>query len=62
MIGEIVMVLGNGTIVLNQDFDNPMSGEIIDSAGNDYLVRWSNGLESWEEPADLTLTAKIVLR
>lgn len=59
--------LGPGTIVLNQNPDHPMSGEVLEP-GEDHraavddgliLVRWANGIVELESPADLTLTAAL---
>jgi len=60
--------LAPGTIVLNQDPDHPMYGEIVEPPegeltwANHFYVKWPSGLITLEDAKDLTLTAQIVLR
>ena len=51
-------ILVSGT-VLNQDSDNPMSGEIVERSGHDLSVAWSNGLVCWEDAGDVILTGNV---
>ena len=63
-----------GTIVLNEDPEHPLVGEILDPSAvsppfsmdpnairSGFLVRWSNGETEWEDAQDLVLTADIRL-
>lgn len=56
------LVIGPGTVVLNQDPRIPMSGVVQDTpAYRMVTVLWSNGVRSTEDLRDITLTADINL-
>ncbi len=52
------MKLAAGSIVLNQDSSQPMSGKVVNV--EPFIVQWCNGSESTEDPGDVTLTGNCV--
>jgi len=61
------MIPGPGSIVLSQNPDHPMSGEVIATPEGHVdpdgwiWVRWSNHLECAEYPSDVILTGQLNL-
>ena len=57
-----------GSIVINQDLDHPMAGEVIDcpEGQKEYdefiWVKWGNGLICQEDRQDVTLTACLYVK